>query len=130
MRLIKILSVSIFFMLSINLMSYASVARYCNISYLTNNGYSPSYKMHATFMSGEELNKATQQFKYNPFYDYVIVWIGENQPIILKLSSTLPKSSIGPLNDRDFDGFFDYSNKVYAVQVNSKYPRKWVIEYE
>jgi hypothetical protein len=57
-----------------------------NIKYEQKYGWSKYYNVNVTFMTGFELNEATKTFNYNSWSTYAIVFWGQGQATIIKLS--------------------------------------------
>ncbi len=58
--------------------------------YRANYGWSKTYRVQATLMSGNELNIATKQYdKYDMFSKYVVIFWAKGQASIIKLDSSL-----------------------------------------
>ena len=72
--------------------SFKSEAKYtqtCVAKYMTQEGWSKKYTVDITFMSGTELNEATSSFKYSSFSVYAIIFWGQGQATVIKVSTFL-----------------------------------------
>jgi hypothetical protein len=84
-RIIILLFLAIF-------LCFKSEAKYtqtCVARYMTQEGWSKKYTVDITFMSGTELNEATNSFKYSSFSVYAIIFWGEGQATVIKVSTFL-----------------------------------------
>ena len=121
--------ISIIFVVLISMVQFAdaSVRRIVKVSYETQYGYSDEYKMEVTFLTGQELNKATKTYDFDIFDNYALIWFDEGKVAILKIDDLI----IGVGQDFDTDDFkraFQIISEKSATQVNSQYKRKWKIE--
>lgn len=67
-------------------------ARYvqtCDVKYMTQDGWSKKYTVDVTFLSGSELNTATNSYKYSSYSVYAIIFWGEGKATIIKVSNYL-----------------------------------------
>lgn len=67
----------------------ARCTKYCFIKYETSAGWSQYYYVQVHFMTGYELNTATRSYYYSGFSRYAVVFWGQNQCSIIKISTTL-----------------------------------------
>jgi len=81
------------------------------VKYKKSIGWSKSYSVTATVMSGSELNSATSSFKYNGFGYYAAIFWDDDEVTILKL----PSLSMGNL-------------PMFSSDVKDQYGRKWQIQ--
>lgn len=82
---------TLFFFL-ITILSFNANAKYrqvCNAQYMTQNGWSKIYQVEVTFMTGYEMNTATNSYRYNTSSVYATIFWGEGQASVIKLSSFL-----------------------------------------
>lgn len=92
-------------------------ARYrqtCVVKYMTQEGWSRKYTVDVTFISGTELNEATNSFKYSAFSVYAVIFWGEGQASVIQISTFLVcgqdvderciTNTIGDLKGKDQDG--------------------------
>jgi hypothetical protein len=56
---------------------------------MTKEGWSKKYTVDVTFISGSELNEATNSFKYSSFSIYAVIFWSQEQVTLIKLSSFL-----------------------------------------
>ncbi|MDC7228386.1 MAG: hypothetical protein PQJ61_16605 [Spirochaetales bacterium] len=106
----------------------ASVQRLVKVSYQTRTGYSDEYAMEVTFLTGQELNKATNSFNYGMFDSYALIRFNANEVAILKFDSTI--IGVGSEFDAaDFKNAFQIIRERTATQINSQPKRKWKIRY-
>ena len=78
----KLLTVAL---LTLCLNSEAKFRQYIKAKYQTEYGWSKYYNVEATFMTGFELNKATNTYNYSSYNTYCIIWWGPEQCSIIKL---------------------------------------------
>jgi hypothetical protein len=58
----------------------------CQAKYMTEDGWSKKYTVEITFISGTELNDATSSYKYSSYSVYAVIFWGEGQASVIKLS--------------------------------------------
>ncbi|HXC03376.1 MAG TPA: hypothetical protein VNZ86_01415 [Bacteroidia bacterium] len=59
------------------------------MKYLTQEGWSKKYTVNVTFVSGTELNEATNSFNYFAYSDYAVIFWSEGQATVIKISTYL-----------------------------------------
>ena len=97
--------------------AFSAEAKYiqtCAARYMTQDGWSKKYTVDVTFISGTELNEATQSYKYSSYSVYAVIFWGEGKATVIKLTSyfscgtEVDKSCItnviGDIKGRDQDG--------------------------
>ncbi len=52
----------------------AQCQRAANVKYQQQNGWSKKYNVNVSFMSGSQLNKATNSFNFSSFNNYALVF--------------------------------------------------------
>lgn len=123
----KVISIIFVILISISLYANASVRRIVKVSYETQYGYSDPYIMEVTFLTGQELNKATKTYDYAMFDNYALIWFKEDEVAILKIDDII--LGVGQKFDSDdFRRAFQIISEKSAIQINSKYKRKWKIK--
>jgi hypothetical protein len=75
----------IIFLLAICFESNAKFIQTIELRYQTTQGWSKYYTVDATFMTGFELNRATNTYDYNSYLTYCIVWWGSGQCSLIAL---------------------------------------------
>lgn len=65
----------------------AKYTQTCVVKYQTQNGWSKKYTVDVSFMTGTELNEATNSYKYSSYSTYAIIFWGKDQATVIKLSS-------------------------------------------
>jgi hypothetical protein len=65
----------------------AKCRRIATVKYQKLYGWSKSYTVEVQFMSGSELNDATESYNYNSFSDYAIIFWGEGKATIIRIKS-------------------------------------------
>jgi hypothetical protein len=65
----------------------AKYSQTCKVKYKKDYGWSDYYTVEVKFMSGTELNRATNSFNYDSFTAYAIIFWGQNEASIIKISS-------------------------------------------
>jgi hypothetical protein len=106
----------VFILTAILLLCFKAEAKYtqtCVARYMTQEGWSKKYTVDVTFISGSELNEATNSFKYSSFSVYAVIFWGEGQATVIKLSTFLScgttvdknciTNTIGDLKGKDQD---------------------------
>jgi hypothetical protein len=82
----------IFTILLITLFVIPSQGKYvqtCEVKYQTQDGWSKKYTVDVTFISGSELNTATNSFKYNAFSVYAIIFWSKDEATVIKVKTFL-----------------------------------------
>jgi hypothetical protein len=108
---------SIFIIATIFLLSFNAEAKYtqtCVTRYMTQDGWSKKYTVDVTFISGSELNEATNSYKYSSYSVYAVIFWGEGQASVIKISNYLSCGSkvdkncitntYGDIKGKDQDG--------------------------
>ena len=108
MKRIILLS-TLFLLLTFN--GEAKYVQSCNASYMTRDGWSKKYIVDVTFMSGKEMNEATNSYKYSTYSVYSIIFWGEGKATVIKVSNFLTcgdvvdknciKNTIGDIKGKD-----------------------------
>lgn len=97
-----------------NFKAEAKYTQTCQARYMTQDGWSKKYTVDITFLSGSELNNATNSYRYSSYSVYAIIFWGPGQASVIKLSSYLYcgsevdknciTSTFSDLKGRDQDG--------------------------
>jgi hypothetical protein len=104
----------------------ASVARICNVSYETGDGWSAAVAVEVTFVTGRELNKATRSFSYGVLDNYALIWFSRDEVAILQLDDML--LGVGEEFDNDdFRRLYQLQDTAEFHQVNTQSQRPWRI---
>lgn len=82
-----ILLLSIFLLLSFK--AEAKYTQTCIARYMTQDGWSKKYTVDVTFISGSELNDATNSYKYSSYSVYAVIFWGEGKATVIKISNYL-----------------------------------------
>jgi len=106
--------------------SFGEIHRLCKVSYQTESGMSNGYTMEVTFISGFELNQATNSFSYEPYSNYCLLWFAQGEVAILKIGSFVLRNG-NEFGHQDFRNLFLLRNDIDCEQVNSKEPRIWTV---
>ena len=61
----------------------------CVVKYQTQDGWSKKYTVDVTFISGSELNTATNSFKYNAFSVYAVIFWSKDEATVIKVKTFL-----------------------------------------
>jgi hypothetical protein len=81
----------IFFSLSIFFsQAHASCARIATVKYQKQYGWSKTYSVEVNFLSGYELNIATNSYNYSAYSNYAVIFWAQGQASIIKIKSYLP----------------------------------------
>lgn len=67
----------------------AKYVQTCSVKYMTKDGWSKKYDIEVTFISGTELNEATNTYDYNMYAVYAVIFWGKGQASVIKLSGYL-----------------------------------------
>ena len=67
----------------------AKYVQTCDVKYMTQDGWSKKYTVDVSFLSGSELNTATNSYKYSSYSVYAIIFWGEGKATIIKVSNYL-----------------------------------------
>jgi hypothetical protein len=67
----------------------AKYVQTCEAKYMTKDGWSKKYTVDVTFISGSELNTATNSYKYSSYSVYAIIFWGAGQATVIKVSNYL-----------------------------------------
>nr|WP_309596793.1 hypothetical protein [Moraxella osloensis] len=106
----------------------AIVKRIVNVSYEKDYGYSEEVPVEVTFLTGKELNKATDSYKYSDYDNYGLIWFAKDEVALLKLDSYSSNYGSEELDNEAFKRIFQFSSYETATQVNSTNNRKWRLE--
>ncbi|MEK7224262.1 MAG: hypothetical protein AAB221_01080 [Bacteroidota bacterium] len=108
----KLVLIALFFLFFSNL--YAKYRQVCTAQYMTQEGWSKKYQIEVTFMTGYELNNATNTYKYSMYSVYAIIFWAQGQASVIKLTNFFVcgletnknciTSVIGNLKGSDQDG--------------------------
>lgn len=105
--------------------SYANVKRICNVRYKTEQGWSKYYTMEVQFVTGVELIKMTDDYKYSIYFNYCLLWFEEGGVAILEIDDIL---LVGDAFDRkDFVEAFQFRTELHCKQINGESKRKWEV---
>lgn len=69
--------------------SEAKYRRIAKVKYQADYGWSKIYTVEVTFLSGFELNSATKTFNYSSYSVYAVIFWGNNEASVIKLSTIL-----------------------------------------
>jgi hypothetical protein len=69
--------------------THAKYVQTCKVKYAASYGWSKYYTVDVTFMTGSELNKATSSLSYSSFSTYAIIFWGQNEATVIKLTNIL-----------------------------------------
>ncbi len=76
-------------MFCINSLAYGEYRQVCKAKYMRQSGWSEYYTVEVNFLTGSELNKATQSFDYDGFATYGVIFWDEGEASVIKISSFL-----------------------------------------
>jgi hypothetical protein len=65
----------------------AKYTQTCQVKYYTQDGWSKYYSVDVNFLSGQELNDATNSFNYSSFSTYAVIFWGQSNASIIKIST-------------------------------------------
>ncbi len=63
----------------------AKFSQVIEVKYQTKYGWSKYYTVESTFITGYELNQATQSYDYDSYSTYCVIWWSQSQCTIIKL---------------------------------------------
>lgn len=66
---------------------YAKCVKDAQVKYKQQHGWSKKYSVEVTFMTGSELNSATNTYNYSSYSVYGIIFWGNNEASVIKISS-------------------------------------------
>lgn len=81
-----------FLIIFIILLSFYAEAKHnqtCVVKYKTQEGWSKKYTVEVTFLSGLELNNATNSYKYSSYALYAVIFWQQDQASVIKISNLL-----------------------------------------
>jgi len=105
------------------------VRRICKVSYQTRFGWSEEVTAEITFVTGQELNKSTRTFDYNPYSNYALIWFEPGRVAILQHDGTV--FGVGPeFDNEDFVKMFQFVSTSDFSQLNDdpSASRKWRVK--
>ncbi|MNK96494.1 hypothetical protein D3C87_1167770 [compost metagenome] len=82
----------LFLLMAFTLLTLKAEAKYnqtCIVRYTTEEGWSKKYTVDVTFISGTELNEATNSYKYSSYSIYGVIFWGEGRASVIKISNFL-----------------------------------------
>lgn len=89
----KINNIILILVLTITVFSAEELESKCRrdakVKYMTEYGWSKLYDVEVIFMTGYELNTATNTFNYNAYAVYGVIFWAQNQATVIKLSTIL-----------------------------------------
>jgi len=68
---------------------FAKYTQTCEVRYETESGWSKAYTVDVSFLTGSELNTATNTFKNSSFSTYAVVFWSQGEASVIKLSPML-----------------------------------------
>ncbi|MCC9019002.1 hypothetical protein [Flavobacterium lipolyticum] len=71
----------------ITLNASAKYVQTCTVRYMTQDGWSKKYVIEVTFLTGSELNEATNSYKYSSYSTYGVIFWGNKKASVIKLIS-------------------------------------------
>ena len=64
---------------------------------MTEMSWSKYYDVEVTFLSGSELNTATNSFSYSSYNIYAVIFWGSNQSSVIKLTATIYSGTVSEM---------------------------------
>lgn len=58
----------------------------CKVRYETSDGWSDYYTVEVRFLTGEELNAATETYRYRTYSTYAVIFWGKGEASVIKLN--------------------------------------------
>src|SRR6185503_20056759 len=90
----------------------ASVARICDVSYLSPQGWTTPVRREVVFQSGREMNKTSSKyFSYSTFGKYASLSLGGADTVIIEISAALVPDTAGFSND-NFKRLFSVRSEI------------------
>jgi len=77
------------FLFLVNIQVQAKYTKSCVVKYETQQGWSKSYTVNVIFITGSELNTATKTYNYSDYSVYGVIFWGEGQATVIKISTYL-----------------------------------------
>jgi len=100
--------------LCVHLAAKAEYTTECKAKYKTSSGWSKLYTVDVSFLTGSELNTATNSFKYRTSSVYAVIFWGQNEASVIELTNFLIcgfevsesciKNHYGDFQGKDQDG--------------------------
>ena len=103
-------------LLTVFLFAFSVQAKYtqkCIVQYATEDGWSRKYNVDVTFLSGSELNEATNSYRYSAYSVYAVIFWDKGQATVIKISTYVScstvvdknciKTTVGDLKGKDQD---------------------------
>lgn len=107
--------------------SYGKVTVLCKAYYNSKFGWGDGTVVEVSFYTGDELNEATDSYKYHGDV-YATVWFSQSQVAIIKINAYSPSTREMDVSDFKELFRFNYQNYLQGEQVNSESERQWRIE--
>jgi hypothetical protein len=99
--------------------THAIYVQTCKVKYETKDGWSDYYTVEVKFLTGRELNKATETYDYNTYSKYAVIFWGEGKASVIELEGYF---SCGTEVERDC-----IADKPLNLEGEDQEERKWVI---
>ena len=116
-----------FSLVLISVYASADIRRLCKVKYETQDGWSKEYTVEVQFLTGSELIKKTDSYKYSSFKNYCLIWFDKDEVAILEITTFL--LSVGDEFDHeDFLAAFDLKYSIDCKQANDEKGRKWEVK--
>lgn len=64
----------------------AKYTQTCDVKYKTEDGWSKTYTVDVTFLTGFELNDATKSYNYNTYSVYAVIFWGQDKATVIEIS--------------------------------------------
>ena len=88
----------ILFLICISLLmstcSYAKHTKRCKAKYETQSGWSKYYDVEVIFLSGSELNTATNSYSYSAYNMYAVIFWSESEASVIKTTHSFKSGEV------------------------------------
>ncbi len=117
------------FLLFTSNISYAKYVQTCKVKYKVEIGWPKIYEIQVSFMQGDELNEATDSFKYKSSSTYAIIFWSDEQVTTIKLDTDKCGRGLYYGNNIcDYDDFHGRFDKGY-IEGTDNDDREWKVCY-
>jgi hypothetical protein len=113
----------ILFYASLTTNAYCIVTLTCKCQYETQQGWSDPYHLTVNFVRGMELNNATKTYRYDSLSNYCVIWFGQGQCAIVKLTTIICNNNCEIITAADLEG--SINNEYLGLDQNN---RRWKIK--
>lgn len=98
---------------------------YGNVRYKTEQGWSKYYTLEVQFVTGKELIKKTDDYKYSMYFNYCLIWFENGGVAVLEIDDILLVDD--EFDRTDFIATFKFRTDLDCKQINGESKRKWEV---